>query len=213
MRVIAVTGGIGAGKSTVTGFYRELGVPVVDADAISRALTVPGGEALPLIREAFGGSVFRDDGTLDRAALAREVFADDPGPLARLNAILHPMILRRMRAELEEHRRAGEQAVIVDVPLLFEAGVDGVADAVLCVSAPEAVRIRRLKRRDGLTREQALGRIRRQNAPALTQRLSDYVLDTGMSFARTRRRALALWQRILRDGPRRGTAAPPDPAP
>ncbi len=211
MRVIAVTGGIGSGKSTVAALYRAQGVPVLDADTISRALTAPGGEALPAIREAFGPAVFQADGSLDRAALARLVFGADPAPLAKLNAILHPLIRLRMLAALDACRKADAPAVLLDVPLLFETGMDQLADAVVCVTAPLAVRLRRLRRRDGLSREAALSRIRRQNTAEATERLSDYVLSTHTTRWLLRRRALALWRRILTDGPRRASALPPAP--
>ena len=211
MRVIAVTGGIGSGKSTVAALYRAQGVPVLDADTVSRALTAPGGEALPAIREAFGPAVFQADGTLDRAALARLVFGADPAPLARLNAILHPLIRLRLLAMLDAYRKADAPAVLLDVPLLFETGMDQLADAVVCVTAPLAVRLRRLRRRDGLSREAALSRIRRQNTAEETERLSDYVLSTHTTRWLLRRRALALWRRILADGPRRAAALPPAP--
>lgn len=211
MRVIAITGGIGSGKSTVAALYRAQGVPVLDADAISRALTAPDGEALPAILEAFGPAMFQADGTLDRAALARLVFGADPSPLARLNAILHPLIRLRMLAMLDAYRKADAPAVLLDVPLLFETGMDQLADAVVCVTAPLASRLRRLRRRDGLSREAALSRIRRQNTAEDTERLSDYVLSTHTTRWLLRRRALTLWQRILADGPRRAAALPPAP--
>ena len=99
MRVIAITGGIGSGKTTVANYYRSLGIDTIDADAISRELTAPGGEALPAIREAFGDGVFHADGTLDRGALATVVFQGNTQSLQRLNAILHPRITTRIRAQ------------------------------------------------------------------------------------------------------------------
>ena len=205
MRIVAITGGIGSGKTTVAKLYRSLGVKTVDADAISRELTAPGGDALPPLRRAFGDGVFAEDGTLDRAALGRLAFAD-PSALERLNAIMHPMITERVQARLAAYREAGESAVLLDVPLLFETGMDRLADAVICVTAPEEVRIRRVCDRDQLTRADAESRIRSQNPSALTESLADYVLTTNAPYALTRRRALALWRRILADGPRRTAA-------
>lgn len=207
MRIIAITGGIGSGKSTVAGWYHALGVPVIDADAISRALTAPGGEALPPLRDAFGDGVFAPDGTLSRAALARAAFGGEPEALARLNAVMHPLITRRVEAELDRCRMSGAPAVLLDIPLLFETGMDRLADAVLCVTAPEETRVRRVHARDGLTREEALARIRRQNPTARTEARADYVLSTDASPEETRERALALWRRMLSDGPRRSRRA------
>lgn len=207
MRIVAITGGIGSGKTTVAKLYRSLGVKTVDADAISRGLTAPGGDALPELRKAFGESVFAEDGTLDRAALGRLAFTDS-NALTRLNAIMHPMITEHVRAQLAAYREAGEPAALLDVPLLFETGMDKLADAVICVTAPEEVRIRRVCERDHLTRAEAESRIRSQNPIVLTESLADYVLTTDAPYALTRRRALALWRRVLADGPRRSVAQP-----
>lgn len=95
MKIIALTGGIACGKTTLANMLRELGAPVIDADAISRSLTAPGGKALPAIREAFGSEVFQNDQTLNRAALAARVF-QDPEQLQKLNAITHPLIIEQM---------------------------------------------------------------------------------------------------------------------
>lgn len=203
MRVIAITGGIGSGKSNVTALYRSLGIPAIDADVISRALTAPGGDALPAIREAFGDGVFTPEGCLNRAALARLVFMEDSAALRRLNAIMHPMITRRVCAELERLRSAGVAVALLDAPLLFEAGLEKLADTVICVTAPEDVRIRRIRKRDGSTAEEALRRIRSQNPAERTEGLSDYVLSTDAPREDTRARALELWQRVLRNGPMR----------
>lgn len=203
MRVIAVTGGIGSGKSTLTALYRSLGAQVIDADAISRSLTAPDGEALPSIRAAFGEGVFHPDGTLDRPALARRVFGGDDAARARLNAIIHPLVIRRTLAELTRLRAEGAKVAIVEAPLLFEAGMDSVADAVVCVVAPLPVRIRRIRGRDRLTYAEALRRIQSQNPQERNAGLADYVLSTDAPIADTRRRATLLWQQMLADGPRR----------
>ncbi len=203
MRVIAVTGGIGSGKSTLAALYRSFGAQVIDADAISRSLTAAGGEALPPIRAAFGDGVFHPDGTLDRPALARRVFGGDEAARAKLNAIIHPLVIRRTLAGLDRLRASGAEVAIVEAPLLFEAGMDSVADAVVCVVAPLPTRIRRIRGRDRLTYDEALRRIQSQNPQALNASLSDYVLSTDAPIADTRRRATLLWQQMLADGPRR----------
>jgi len=202
MRIIGLTGGIGSGKTTVAKLYRGLGVAAVDADRISRQLTADGGEALPDIRQAFGDGVFLESGALNRAALAARIFGDDEARL-RLNAVMHPRITKIVHAALEDFRKSGEPAALLEAPLLFETGLDGLTDAVICVTAPEEERIRRVCRRDRITRQEALRRIRSQNPMEKTESLADYVLSTDAPFADTRRRALELWQRVLADGPRR----------
>ncbi len=202
MRVIAVTGGIGSGKSTLVALYRMLGAHVVDADAISRALTAPGGGALPALREAFGDAVFRPSGTLDRAALGALAFGD-PKAMARLNGVMHPLIIAETVRQLAALRASGAAVAVVEAPLLFETGMDALADTVVCVTAPQAVRVRRVCRRDGLAPEEALRRIRSQNAQEYNASLADYTLSTDAPYEDTRRRARALWQRIMAEGPRR----------
>ncbi len=196
MRIIAITGGIGSGKSTVAGWIEETGVPVVDADAISRALTAPGGEALPGIREAFGDGVFQPDGTLNRAALADLVFRADPAQQKQLNAILHPMVIRSMRRQLDALETRGEAIAVIEVPLLYEAGMEGIADAVICVAASEETRLKRLTARSGLSREQALARMRAQQDVQKTEALADYVIRTDCPTIENKRTTLRLWQRI-----------------
>jgi dephospho-CoA kinase len=196
MRIIAITGGIGSGKSTVAGWIEETGVPVVDADAISRALTAPGGGALPLIRAAFGDVVFHLDGSLNRAALADLIFRDEPARQQQLNAILHPMVIEAMRRRLDALKALGEPVAVIEVPLLYEAGMEGMADTVICVAASEETRLKRLTARSGLTREQALARMRAQQDVGKTEALSDYVLHTDCPTTQNKRNALRLWQRI-----------------
>lgn len=203
LRLIGITGGIGAGKSTVSALYRAQGVPVIDADAISRALTAPGGEALEPIRDAFGEGVFHADGTLNRAALAAQVFMDDAAPRARLNAIMHPMITERVRQKRSELSLAGAPVAILDAPLLFETGMDRLTDAVICVTAPEPLRVKRVCGRDRISAAEAIRRIRSQNPAEHTEALSDYILSSDAPLKQLRENAAALWQRVLADGPRR----------
>lgn len=197
MRIIALTGGIACGKTTVAGWLREAGAAVIDADAISRELTAPAGAALPLIRQAFGDGVFHGDGALNRAALAHLVFGDQEAR-ARLEGILHPMIRRRMEEELQACRKMGVSIVVLDVPLLFEAGMEDMAEAVVCVSAPREVQIRRLQSRDGLTREQALARIRSQWPLTEKERRSHAVIDTQGPAEQVRRRVMELYRRLAK---------------
>lgn len=199
MRVVAITGGIGSGKTTVAGWIGETGVPVIDADRISRALTTSGGEALPQIREAFGGKVFHADGALNREALAALVFAGDPAPRETLNGILHPMVIKRMRRELEALDQKGEPIAVIEVPLLYESGTETMADKVICVTASEGTRVRRLMERSRLTRGQAIARMRAQQETKKTEELADYVLSTDGTTEENQENALRLWRRIINE--------------
>ena len=143
---VGLTGGIGSGKTTVSALFRDLGVTVMDADDISRELTAPGGSALPFILDAFGLSVFHSDGTLDRSALSRRVFAN-PAERRKLERILHPLIY----AELEERAsRAASPYIVFCVPLLLETAPRGWVDRVLVIDVPPEVQEERIRQRDGM---------------------------------------------------------------
>ncbi len=197
MQIIAITGGIGSGKSTVAHWIEETGVPVLDADDISRKLTAENGQVLPKLREAFGSAIFHADGTLNRAVLAALVFTNDPKPREKLNAILHPMIIGFMQRKLKTLARKGERIALIDVPLLYETGMQHMADKVICVTASEETRVRRIMERDGITQAQAMARVRAQQDPKITEQMADYVLTTDDSLEENRRNALQLWQYIL----------------
>lgn len=166
MRVIGLTGGMGAGKSTVARLLAEHGAHVVDADAVAREVVAAGSPALAAIAAEFGDEVLHDDGTLDRAAMAAVVFADE-GRLRALEAITHPAIRDRIDDLLREHARGeadepGERVVVLDHPLLVESGLADELDVVVVVTAPEELRVERLAAGRGVDREDARARMRTQ---------------------------------------------------
>ena len=195
MKIIALTGGIACGKTTLANMLRELGAPVIDADAISRSLTAPGGKALPAIRKAFGSEVFQNDQTLNRAALAARVF-QDPEQLRKLNAVTHPLIIERMQSEIERCRKSGAPVVVLDVPLLFETGLDRLADETVCVSAPLPVQ---LMTRNGLTEEQAMRRIQSQMPLCEKEKLADRTISTDCPLEELRARMGRLYRQWLEE--------------
>lgn len=177
MKVIGLTGGIACGKTTLADMLRRLGAVIIDADELSRSLTADGGEALPYIRQAFGDEVFQPSGSLDRQKLGAVVFGNTAAR-ETLNGILHPMVYRRMEEEMQKCRDLGVKVVVLDVPLLFETHGETLADLTLCAVAPEEVQISRLKSRNGLSRDEALSRIRSQMPNDEKARRSDIVIDT-----------------------------------
>lgn len=185
MLVLGLTGGIACGKSNVSSALRELGAEIIDGDVLSRELTAPGGEALPGIRAAFGPGVFHPDGTLDRRALGAAIFGDAE-KRARLDALMQPMILRRIREELERLERAGTEIAVLDMPLLYEVGLDKLCQRVWCVTLPRETQLARLMERDHFTREEAESRLRSQMDPAEKARRADVVIDTSGSIRYTR---------------------------
>ena len=151
MFTVGLTGGIGSGKSTVADLFAELGVPVIDTDVISHQLTAPGAAALDAIRAAFGETVMRADGTLDRAALRRRVFSDSDAR-HRLEAILHPRI--RQAVEQTLATLSAPYALVV-IPLLVETGgYQDVLNRVLVVDCPEDLQIARVMARSGLAQDE-----------------------------------------------------------
>ena len=186
---VGLTGGIGAGKSTVARRLAEHGATIVDADALAREVLAPGTEGLAAVTERFGADVLRPDGSLDRAALARVAFADDDSRRA-LEAITHPRIADRT-AEL--FAAAAQDAVVVhDVPLLVEKGMAARYQLVVVVDAPVEVRVGRLVRR-GMSEADARARIAAQASEAERRAVADVWLDTDWPLAQVEAEVDALW--------------------
>ncbi len=190
--VIGLTGGIACGKSNISRTLMENGVPVVDADRISREMTAPGGPALPQIRAAFGDGVFNGD-TLNRRALSDLIFST-PEARERLNGILHPMIFAEMRRQMD----AVDGAVVLDMPLLFETGMEDWCDEIWCAYVPQKEQIKRLRKREGLTVRSALLRIHSQMPTMEKRRRADQVIRTEGTKVESGRIALSLWQDALK---------------
>jgi dephospho-CoA kinase len=160
--VIGLTGGIGAGKSTVTQILEELGAVVIDADKVGHQIYLPEMQAWREIVEAFGQDVLNADRTIDRQALGKVVFAD-PEALSTLNRIVHPKMFTRMAELIDEQRtRDGVKAIVVEAAVLIEANWQGLVDQVWLVVASEAVVIERLARQRNLSPEQIRTRIAAQ---------------------------------------------------
>ncbi|MBI2880626.1 MAG: dephospho-CoA kinase [Candidatus Tectomicrobia bacterium] len=196
MLKVGLTGGIASGKSTIAAMFRRLGAQVVDADQVARRVVEPGRPALKEIAEAFGGGVLRPDGSLDRGALARIVFAD-AGARARLNAILHPRIWKEEDRLFQMYEaQSPEGIVILDAAVLIESGGAGRMDLMVVVDVDEEDQLRRLASK-GMPREEALARIRAQMPTAEKLKRADYVIDNRGSLERTRRRVGSIWRALV----------------
>jgi dephospho-CoA kinase len=156
---VGLTGGVASGKSTVAALLRELGAVVVDSDTLAREVVEPGTPGLAAVVEAFGPGVLTTDGRLDRPALGAVVFGDQPAR-RRLEGILHPLI-RARAAELEAAAPAGT-VVVHDIPLLVETGQADRFDAVVVVDVPVETQVARMVRDRGMSREDALARVKAQ---------------------------------------------------
>jgi dephospho-CoA kinase len=192
---VGLTGGIGAGKSEVSKRLAAHGAVVIDADLIAREVVAPGTDGLAEIAEAFGPGILTPDGALDRVRLGDIVFGA-PEKLARLNAIVHPLVGVRMR-ELEDS--AGPGAVVVhDVPLIAENGLAGAYDVVIVVDAQPRTQLNRLMRLRGMSREQAEARIAAQASREERLAIATIVVDNSGSLAELDRQVGDLWAELRR---------------
>lgn len=199
MKLIGLTGGIAAGKSTVARRLAEHGAVHIDADQLAREAVAPGSPGLMRIRERFGGRVIGSDGALDRPKLGEIVFADARA-LADLNAIVHPEVRSIAQRRIAEIVRRDPEAVMVyDVPLLVEAGVQLPWDLVVVAEAPAETRVERLVALRGMSREEALRRVANQAGDEERRAVADVVIDTGGTESRTREQVDALWRSIAGD--------------
>ena len=197
MRVIGLTGGIACGKSTISAALRAMGAVIIDGDVLSRELTAPGGPALPAIREHFGDGVFLPDGTLDRHALGAVIFGNDEERLC-LDGIMQPMLRRMIITGIERARQSGAALCVLDMPLLYEAGLETLCDRVWCAWIPRETQLSRLMARDGFTTDEAEARLRSQLPADEKAARADVVIDTGGTIQNTMDRLPTLLREELR---------------
>jgi dephospho-CoA kinase len=193
MKRIGITGGIACGKSEVVRILRGFGAKVTDADALSRQATAPGGAALPGIRAAFGLSYFDEMGRLDRRMLGDLVFRD-ASARKRLETIIHPIVREDMERELATFEREGANVAFLDIPLLYETSMQEMCDLVWVVAAPEALQVKRIIARDGLTEGDALARVHSQMPTQEKAALADVVLWNDGTLADLCERVEAAWR-------------------
>jgi dephospho-CoA kinase len=191
--LVGLTGGIGAGKSTVARLLADHGAIVLDADLAARAVVEPGTEGLAEVRDAFGPGVLRADGTLDRAALAALVFGDEERR-KRLNAIVHPRV-RDWMAERTAAAPAGS-VVVQDIPLLVEGGLTGLFQYIVVVDADDETRIKRLIGDRGMTEEQARARIAAQAPREVRNAAADRLIDNSGNPAELASAVADLWRAL-----------------
>jgi len=191
--VLCLTGSLGMGKSTAAKFFAETGVPVHDSDAVVHALYE--GEAVPLIEAAFPGST--SAGKVDRNKLAATVLHDDAA-LARLEAIIHPLVTASRERFLAEAQARGAPIAVVDIPLLFETAAQSRCDAVVVVSAPTDVQRQRALDRPGMTEEKLAALLAKQMPDEEKRRRADFVVDSSQAFDHTRAQIRDILQRVAK---------------
>ncbi len=182
-RVIGLTGNSGSGKSTAAAYLETLGARVIDADRIAREISEAGKAGALAIREAFGESFFLEDGTLDRHKLGEHVFSR-PEELARLNAVLHPLVIR----EVKERIAAADGTVVLDCALLIDVGLDALVQEVWLVAAGGDSKIERIKARDNINHEHAQNRLNSQLDERELRRHADVVIENDGTVDQLRER-------------------------
>jgi dephospho-CoA kinase len=205
MMLVALTGGIGAGKSAVSSRLAARGAVIVDADGIVRQLQVPGAPLLTELAARFGEQIILADGSLDRAGLAAIAFKDDES-VAALNAIMHPAVRAEIRRQIDAERDT-DRIVVLDTPLMTETVVRGlVFAAIIVVDTPIELAVERLVAQRGMSAEDALARISKQISREERVAGADIVIDNGGDVADLDVRVDELWSRLqdLRDA---GSAA------
>lgn len=192
--MIGLTGGIGAGKSTVAQMFKDRGVPVVDADQIARDVVEPGQPALKELVECFGERILNADGTLNRAELAKVAFSD-PQSHEQLNGIMHPAIGAETARRFEQLR--DHPVVVHDVPLLVEAGLAGNYDLTVVVDTPADIRLKRLVEIRGMDPEDARKRIAAQATDEQRREVCDVALDNSKDIEHLRAQFNEMWKTYI----------------
>ncbi|MEI3847485.1 MULTISPECIES: dephospho-CoA kinase [unclassified Microbacterium] len=196
MPLVALTGGIASGKSTIARRLAEHGAVVIDADQLVREVQAPGSPVLDAIADAFGDEMLRPDGSLDRAALGSRVFGDEAA-IRRLNAIVHPAVRAESARRFAEAFAADPAAIVVyDVPLLVEARAEDPWELVVVAHAPADIRAARLVELRGLSEAEAAARIASQAPDEARLRIADVVIDTAGTLDETLRQTDELWNRL-----------------
>ncbi|MBC8079748.1 MAG: dephospho-CoA kinase [Gorillibacterium sp.] len=193
--IIGLTGGIACGKSTVAAMLADRGAAIVDADQLARESAAPGSLGLQQIVEHFGSDMLQGDGTLDRKRLGNVIFNNESAR-KDLEAILHPLIRLKMHErmnELDGHQP--NRLVVVDVPLLYESGMDSMFPEIMVVYVPRDIQLKRLMQRDGITEEQAQLRLLAQMPIEDKKLLADILVDNSQGLQETEQQIDKFWQR------------------
>jgi len=195
---VGLTGGLASGKSVIGRELERLGCFVIRADELGHQVLEPAGEAFEAVIAEFGRGILKEDGVIDRRKLAAEVF-DKPERLAVLNSLVHPPVVRRERALMQQFTAREPQGIaVVEAAILVETGGYRNYDRLVVATCSEEQQLERAMTRDGFTREQALARLRRQAPLAEKVRLAHYVIDTSGSMERTLEQTRNVYEDIRR---------------
>ncbi len=197
MKVIGLTGGIASGKSSAARLLEEFGAAVIDADHLAREAVRPGTESLAAIVALFGQELLQADGTLDRSAVGRRIFAD-PEARRALEKIVHPEVRRLASQKLQSLKESGTRIAFYMAPLLMESGAGALCDEIWVVDVDEATQLQRVMARDGVTREEARQRMAAQLPLAEKAARGDLVIDNRGSLEELAARLKVTWEEAIK---------------
>jgi dephospho-CoA kinase len=198
MKVTGLTGGMGSGKSTVARLLAELGATIIDADKVGHEVFKPGTEAWQEVVAAFGKQILTTKGEIDRKKLGEIVFGN-PELLSQLNKIMHPKMNEVVKTKFKEYRRQGVEVVVLEAPLLIEAGWASLVDEIWVTVAPQSAVLKRLTEK-GLSRKEALARIHSQLSSEERIKHADVVIYNDGDLDKLKTRVRELWQRLRAEG-------------
>lgn len=192
--VVGLTGGIAAGKSTLRKELEKIGFIAIDADQIAREIVEPETEGLQAIKRNFGED-YLIDGKLNRSKLGELVFADS-NQLAKLNSILHPLIKKELRKKIEVLKFNGETKILLEVPLLFETGIESLCDYTITLEIERKTQIERLQQRNGFSRKHAIDRIESQSSPDFRKSKADLVIENAENVESSKQQVIKYFEKI-----------------
>lgn len=192
--VVGLTGGIAAGKSTLRKELEKIGFIAIDADQIAREIVEPETEGLQAIKQNFGED-YLIDGKLNRSKLGELVFADS-NQLAKLNSILHPLIKKELQKQIEVLKFNGETKILLEVPLLFETGIESLCDYTITLEIERKTQIERLQQRNGFSRKHAIDRIESQSSPDFRKSKADLVIENAENVESSKQQVIKYFEKI-----------------
>lgn len=195
MKCFALTGGIASGKSSVSTMLKQAGVPVIDADILSRQVVVPNSIGLTKISRVFGKNYIDESGQLNREKMAQLIFSD-PSARKKLEDIIHPLVAMSLQAELVKYEENQKPFVVYEAPLIFEKGLEKLFDATILVVTSEEEQLKRLIARDKISEEQAKKRIAAQMPDDSKKTRTKNIIDNSGTLDSTSEQLLTLWFRL-----------------
>lgn len=197
--IIGLTGGIVGGKSTVASMFRDLGAKIVDVDKLGHSIILPHRSAWIKIVKLFGKDILRNDLTIERKKLGKIVFTN-PTLLKKLNKITHPEIIKLIKREInlaKNKTNSQEKILIIDAALIYEAKIDKLMDKIIVVYINKDEQVKRLVKRNNLSKEETLQRIKSQMSMKEKVKIADYVIDNSNSLDKTKEQVEKIWKKLV----------------